>query len=54
MKSRILAGFLAASESNSLTVQVCGKRKREVGLRLLLRVEEHRTRHQKEMQMREI
>ena len=30
--SRILAGFLAASETNSLTVKVCGKRKREVGL----------------------
>lgn len=30
--SRVLAGFLAASETNSLTVNVCGKRKREVGL----------------------
>ena len=30
--SRLLAGFLASDESNSLTVQVCGKRKREVGL----------------------
>ena len=30
--SIILAGFLAVSESNSLTVQACGKRKREVGL----------------------
>ena len=30
--SRVLAGFLAASETNSLTVKVCGKRKREVGL----------------------
>ena len=30
--SRLLAGFLASDESNSFTVQVCGKRKREVGL----------------------
>jgi trans-2-enoyl-CoA reductase len=30
--SRVLAGFLGASETNSLTVKVCGKRKREVGL----------------------
>ena len=30
--SRVLAGFLASNESNSLAVQVCGKRKREVGL----------------------
>ena len=30
--SRVLAGFLAASETNFLTVKVCGKRKREVGL----------------------
>ena len=30
--SRVLAGFLASNESNSLTVQVCEKRKREVGL----------------------
>lgn len=30
--SRLLAGFLASDESNSLTLQVCGKRKREVGL----------------------
>ena len=29
---RILAGFLAGSESNYFIVQVCGKRKREVGL----------------------
>ena len=34
--SRILAGFLAASETNSLTVKVCcGKRNREVGLVVL-------------------
>jgi len=33
--SRVLAGFLASNESNSLTVQVCGKRKREVGLVIL-------------------
>ena len=30
--SRVLVGFLASNESNSLPVQVCGKRKREVGL----------------------
>ena len=30
--SRIVAGFLGASEINSVSVQVCGKRKREVGL----------------------
>ena len=30
--SRVLAGILASDESNSLTVQVCGKRKRDVGL----------------------
>jgi len=30
--SRVLAGFLAASETNFLTVKVCGKGKREVGL----------------------
>jgi len=30
--SRILAGFLAASELNFLTVHVYGTRKREVGL----------------------
>ena len=30
--SRVLAGFLATSETNSLTVDVCGKRKHEVGL----------------------
>ena len=28
----MLAGFLAASERNILTVNVCGKRKRELGL----------------------
>ena len=28
----MLAGFLAGSETNSLTVKDCGKRKREVGL----------------------
>ena len=34
LQSRVLplAGFLASNESNSLTVQVCGKRKREIGL----------------------
>mgnify|MGYP000329683693 CR=1 FL=1 len=32
--SRVLAGFLASSESNYLTVQVFGKRKREVGLEI--------------------
>ena len=30
--SRVLACFLAASKTNVLTVKVCGKRKREVGL----------------------
>ena len=30
--SQIVAGFLGASEINSVSVQVCGKRKREVGL----------------------
>ena len=30
--SRVLAGFLAASETNSLSVKVCGKQKCEVGL----------------------
>ena len=30
--SRVLAAFLASSESNYLTVQVFGKQKREVGL----------------------
>ena len=30
--SRVLADFLAASETNSLSVKVCGKRKSEVGL----------------------
>ena len=29
---RVFAGFLAGSEMPSLTVKVCGKRKREVGL----------------------
>ena len=33
--SRVLAGFLASSESNYLTVQVCEKQKREVGLVIL-------------------
>lgn len=30
--SRLIAGFLGASEMNSVSVQVCGRRKREVGL----------------------
>ena len=30
--SRVLAGFVAASKTNLLTVKVCGKRKRDVGL----------------------
>ena len=30
--SRLVAGFLGASKMNSVSVQVCGKRKREVGL----------------------
>ena len=30
--SRLIAGFIGASEMNSVSVQVCGKRKREVGL----------------------
>ena len=29
---RIVVGFLGASEMNSVSVQMCGKRKREVGL----------------------
>lgn len=33
--SRVLAGFLASSELNYLTVQVCEKQKREVGLVIL-------------------
>ena len=30
--SRIMAGFLAASITNSLIVKPCGKRRREIGL----------------------
>ena len=30
--SRLVAGFLGASKKHSVSVQVCGKRKREVGL----------------------
>ena len=30
--SRLVVGFLGASKMNSVSVQVCGKRKREVGL----------------------
>ena len=33
--SRLVNGFLGASEKHSVSVQVCGKRKREVGLIVL-------------------
>ena len=33
--SRLVAGFLGASKKHSVSVQVCGKRKREVGLIVL-------------------
>ena len=33
--SKLVAGFLGASKINSVYVQVCGKRKREVGLNVL-------------------